>query len=104
MPSSSQALVCPNFSRRFRLVTKGDCIGYDSFASSPWIVKLVEYVKQVLEQDRVRAIGVCFGHQIIARALGQRVDRGEAGWEVSVMPVELTELGKQLFKQDELVC
>jgi GMP synthase-like glutamine amidotransferase len=79
-------------------------IGYDSFAPSPWIIRLVEYVKQVLDQDRVRVIGVCFGHQIVARALGQHVNRGEAGWEVSVTPVELSELGKQLFKQDTLVC
>ncbi len=79
-------------------------IGYDSFASAPWTVRLVEYVKQVLDQDQVRTIGVCFGHQIVARALGQHVNRGEAGWEVSVTPVELSELGKQLFKQDKLVC
>lgn len=80
------------------------CSGYDSFAPSPWIVRLVEYVKQVLEQDRVRVIGVCFGHQIVGRALDQRVYRGEAGWEVSVMPVQLSDLGKKLFKQETLVC
>lgn len=64
----------------------------------------MEYVKQVLEQDRVRVIGVCFGHQIVGRALSQRVYRGEAGWEVSVTPVQLSDLGKKLFKQETLVC
>ena len=105
MPFSSQALVSPtSLSPLAGQSTEANRIGYDSFASSPWIVRLVEYVKQVLDQDRVRAIGVCFGHQIVGRALGQHVNRGEAGWEVSVLPVELSELGKQLFKQDTLVC
>lgn len=54
-------------------------------------------------QDRVRVIGVCFGHQIVARALDMPVGRSDMGWEISVMPVELTELGKALFKQEKLV-
>jgi GMP synthase-like glutamine amidotransferase len=60
-------------------------------------------VKQVLEKDRVRVIGVCFGHQIVGRALNQYVNRGEVGWEVSVTPVELSELGKKLFRREKLV-
>lgn len=63
----------------------------------------MEYTKEALEQNRVRIIGVCFGHQIVGRALDQRVGRGDGGWEVSVMPVGLSDLGKKLFKQETLV-
>jgi len=46
---------------------------------------------------------VCFGHQIIGRAAGVKVGRSEGGWEVSVLPVELTQKGKEIFQQDTLV-
>jgi len=64
----------------------------------------VDFTKKLLEeQDRVRIIGVCFGHQILGRALGVKVGRSPGGWEVSVLPVELSPKGKELFKQDSLV-
>jgi GMP synthase-like glutamine amidotransferase len=60
-------------------------------------------VKKVLAQDRVRLIGVCFGHQIIGRALDQKVGRSDRGWEVSVTPMQLSAKGKELFGVEELV-
>jgi hypothetical protein len=63
----------------------------------------VEFTKKVLAQNRVRLIGVCFGHQIIGRALEQKVGRSDRGWEVSVTPMELTAKGKELFGVKELV-
>ncbi|KAF2739005.1 class I glutamine amidotransferase-like protein [Polyplosphaeria fusca] len=75
---------------------------HNSFDDTPWILKLVEFTKKLLAQNRVRIIGVCFGHQIIGRALGVPVGRSDDGWEVSVLPVELTRKGKELFQQDTL--
>lgn len=63
----------------------------------------MDFTKKVLQHDRVRLIGVCFGHQIIGRALDVKVDRSDRGWEVSVTKVQLTEQGKKLFGIDELV-
>lgn len=78
--------------------------GHNSFENVPWIVKLVEFIRHLLEeQDRIRVIGVCFGHQIVGRAMGVRVDRSDRGWETSVTPVNLTKKGKELFKLDKLV-
>ena len=76
---------------------------YNSFDNDPWILKLVEFTKKVLQQDRVRLIGVCFGHQIIGRAMEVKVDRSNQGWEIAVVPVQLTEKGQQLFGIPELV-
>lgn len=51
----------------------------------------------------MRLIGVCFGHQIIGRALDQKVGRSDRGWEVSVTPMQLTEKGRELFGVQEVV-
>lgn len=63
----------------------------------------MEFTRKVLAQRRVRLIGVCFGHQIIGRAMDVKVDRSDRGWEVSVCPVQLTGKGKELFGVEELV-
>jgi GMP synthase-like glutamine amidotransferase len=65
--------------------------------------KLVEYTKQALETNRVRVIGVCFGHQIIGRAMGVKVGRNDGGWEAAVTDVQLTEKGKEVFGVEKLV-
>ena len=48
-------------------------------------------------------MGICFGHQIIARALGTPVQRSTIGWEVSVDQINLTDDGRKLFGVDKLV-
>ncbi|EEH49393.1 uncharacterized protein PADG_05472 [Paracoccidioides brasiliensis Pb18] len=75
---------------------------HNSYDDIPWINRLVEYIANILAQDRVRIIGVCFGHQIIGRALGLKVGRNEEGWEVAVHDVDLTEKGKELFGLSKL--
>lgn len=88
---------------KYKSLTNIIALGHTSFDDTPWILKLVEFVQQVLAQERVRLIGVCFGHQIIGRAMGVKVGRSTAGWEVAVTPVDLSEKGKELFRQSKLV-
>ncbi|KAI9789826.1 MAG: hypothetical protein M1816_005743 [Peltula sp. TS41687] len=75
-----------------------------AFDNDPWILRLVAFTKNILSdpRSRVRVIGVCFGHQIIARALGAPVTRSAIGWELAVVPVTLTARGKELFGKTEL--
>jgi len=75
----------------------------NAFDNAPWIEKLVSLTKSILEtQSRVRIIGVCFGHQIVGRAMGVKVDRSTKGWEISVMPQTLSPKGQELFGVKEL--
>ena len=76
---------------------------YNAFDNDPWILKLVEYTKEVLDQRRVRIIGVCFGHQIVGRAMGVKVGRSEKGWETSVLAMDLTKRGQEVFGVTSLV-
>jgi GMP synthase-like glutamine amidotransferase len=78
-------------------------VEHNSFEDAPWTLRLVDFTKKVLEQDRVRIVGVCFGHQIVGRALGLPVGRSDKGWEISVVPVQLTEMGKDIFQSPNLV-
>jgi GMP synthase-like glutamine amidotransferase len=47
-------------------------------------------------------VGICFGHQIVARAMGEQVTRNDK-WEVGPTPVSLTHLGKAIFGVDSFV-
>ena len=78
-------------------------IEHNAFDDTPWILSLVDYTKKLLEQERVRLIGVCFGHQIIGRAMGLPVGRSSVGFEVSVVPLELSDLGRGIFQRQGLV-
>jgi len=43
----------------------------------PWIVPLQEFIRSA---SRSRMVGICFGHQIMAEALGGHVEKSEKGW------------------------
>ncbi|KAI0016876.1 putative class I glutamine amidotransferase [Xylariomycetidae sp. FL0641] len=75
---------------------------HDSFAHDEWIERLVQFTKRCLEGGRVRVVGVCFGHQIVARAMGAEVGRNTRGWEISVVEHNLTDEGKKVFGMDKL--
>ncbi|KAJ7678223.1 class I glutamine amidotransferase-like protein [Mycena polygramma] len=68
-----------------------------------WINRLVEFVKRVaVEKPTLKIVGICFGHQIIARALGGRCVANGGKWEVGPTPLALTPLGKEVFGVDSL--
>ncbi|KAK4080999.1 hypothetical protein Trihar35433_2104 [Trichoderma harzianum] len=70
---------------------------HNSFEDDPWILRLVEYIRTAYETTKTPIVGICFGHQIISRALGGVVQRNPKGWEVSVDHIDLTPKGRELF-------
>lgn len=77
---------------------------YNAFDDDPWIQALVAYTKKAIDTNgRVKVVGICFGHQIIGRALGAKVGKSVKGWELSVTEVNLTPEGKCFFQLDKLV-
>lgn len=74
---------------------------HDSFADEPWILGLLDYVRSAHQKGK-RMVGICFGHQIICRALGGKVQRSPGGWEVSVCKFDLTDVGQKLLGKKEM--
>jgi len=61
------------------------CTGsrYSAYEERDWIVALKDYVRQ-LHDARKPFVGVCFGHQILAQALGGTVEAAPQGWGVGI--------------------
>ena len=56
---------------------------YSVYDDIPWITQLKSFTKQ-MTHTTCRCVGVCFGHQLIAEALGGRVLKAESGWQIGV--------------------
>ncbi|CAG8481114.1 10688_t:CDS:2 [Cetraspora pellucida] len=75
-----------------------------AYENIPWINRLVDFTKLIINKHQhIKLIGVCFGHQIVARAVGGQVIKNSLGWEVGVTEVSLTDVGKNFFKTDNKV-
>lgn len=61
-------------------------------------------MRKAHETPRIRLVGICFGHQIIARALNAEVARSSGGWEVAVSNINLSEKGREIFGVESIVC
>jgi len=59
----------------------------------PWLEREMAYLQSAFEAD-VPVVGLCFGSQILARALGGEVAELEGGIELGWHPVQLTRDGK----------
>ncbi|MEK7256290.1 MAG: amidotransferase [Bacteroidota bacterium] len=53
-----------------------------------WILALKTFVRQVFESGK-KYVGVCFGHQMLAEALGGKVEKAPSGWCVGIHTFEM---------------
>lgn len=55
----------------------------------PWIQRLISFTQELHSKKR-KLIGVCFGHQLVAHALGGKVSKSPKGWGVGIRSFEIT--------------
>lgn len=72
-----------------------DCDGWlitgsrhGAYESHPWIAPLEALIRQIWAA-KLPLVGICFGHQIIAQALGGRVEKFGGGWAVGPTEYEI---------------
>ena len=56
---------------------------YSVYEDRDWIERLKAFVR-TLHRERKPYVGICFGHQVLAEALGGKVEAASHGWGVGV--------------------
>jgi GMP synthase-like glutamine amidotransferase len=57
------------------------------YESAGWIAGLLDWIRAA--KGRTKLVGVCFGHQAMAQALGGRVEKSDRGWGVGLHRYEV---------------
>lgn len=77
---------------------------HGAYEDHAWIPPLEDFIRASYA-EHVPVVGICFGHQIIAQAMGGRVEKWQGGW--SVGPTEYDFDGEKLrlnaWHQDQVV-
>lgn len=68
------------------LLSPSRCSVYDAH---PWIGAAEDLLRDLFAAERPY-VGICFGHQLAAQALGTPVRRADDGWQVGVHDYEIT--------------
>lgn len=68
-------------------VITGSC--HDAHANDAWICRLLSLLAK-LDAMKKKVLGICFGHQILGRALGGKTGRATAGWDIGVTTIHIS--------------
>ena len=77
------------------LITGSKASCYDDI---DWIHRLKRFVRDCWERE-IKLLGICFGHQLIAEALGGTVEKSHKGWGIGLARSEVTHTPDWLFPQ-----
>lgn len=66
---------------------------HGAYEDHDWIPPLEDFIRAAHAATRPM-VGICFGHQIIAQALGGRVEKFQGGWAVGAKPYRIEGLGE----------
>lgn len=78
---------------------------FGAYEDLPWIAPLETLIRDIYASDRPM-VGICFGHQIIAQALGGRVEKFAGGWSVGRTEYTLNRetVALNAWHQDQVVA
>lgn len=77
---------------------------YGTYEDIPFIRPLEQFVREAYAAQ-VPLVGICFGHQLIAQALGGRVEKFAGGWSLGRQSyqIEGKEVALNAWHQDQVV-
>jgi GMP synthase-like glutamine amidotransferase len=79
---------------------------FGSYDPHDWIAPLEDFLRRTY-QTGVPMVGVCFGHQILAQALGGKVEKYGGGWSVGALDYQMAgepqDLTIMAWHQDQIV-
>jgi GMP synthase-like glutamine amidotransferase len=61
-----------------------------AYDSDPWISDLMQFIRDGVQAGK-KFIGICFGHQVLAQALGGHVEKSEKGWGLGLKTLEISQ-------------
>ena len=82
------------------LITGSNNAAYDDL---PWILALQDWIREAARLQ-IPLVGICFGHQVIAQALGGQVERYAGGWGVGIREMEVLDADLLFFFPDKKMC
>jgi GMP synthase-like glutamine amidotransferase len=77
---------------------------HGAYEDHDWIPPLEGLIRDIAASGRP-LVGICFGHQIIAQAMGGKVEKYRGGWSVGRQTYDFgdTELALNAWHQDQVV-
>ena len=58
------------------IIIPGSPSSVTDMQKTPWIINLTEFIRKVYTNFKhIKILGICFGHQVVAQALGGEVEK-----------------------------
>jgi GMP synthase-like glutamine amidotransferase len=61
-----------------------------AYDEEPWIAALIDFIRRSHAAGK-KMVGICFGHQLLAHALGGRSEKSEKGWGLGLKSFDIVE-------------
>ena len=75
---------------------------FGAYERLPWMLKTEELLRKAVAA-KVPVIGICFGHQLLAQALGGKVEKSDKGWGFGLHDYQVNEAGQRAGGQPEQI-